>query len=767
MSQDIAPVREGPPLPEMTRASLAHLLDTGVFSVPAWEASMAVCGFTPGKKEWRDYAQRLLLLGGTLFLLAGIIFFIAWNWADMHRYARLILMSLVVAGTGFGAVFRGPDTTGGQLLLLACGVAVGPMLAVFGQAYQTGAELWELFRVWTLMLLALAVGGRQAGLWFVTWLSGNVFVMLWLGRSMDSPLEAIGLFSTLPEFALALALAFAAWEAAAWKLRGDARYAWLRPRWLPRLLFFDLMARLTAYLLIVIFSRYGWFNLATWLIPHWPVLLVLYFLVVGLSWFWHRTRTPDLFMPACVLASAATLLVCLLVRAEFLFKMGIIGFFCWGMVIVALTAGIGNILLRLQRKMEHAGESKRRAGAVGHFFAARRELLSWEALWDLLKRRELLGREAPLPVAAPPASPWYVRTMLAFGGWAAAVLFIAFIALFLFDSLRIRSHGGPALLFVSLAPLGIAVAALRLDGAFGRNFGFAMALAGTACAGTGIALIFGGLSLFFFFAAAVIAALCLPMNSAAYRFIAAIAVVSLVPVGIIRLGVDVFASFGNGESVAPVFVHFLRGTTVWWVALGFGLAAFLLRERKWRGSRAGKVLEPMFYGAFAGMMLYQICALSIRFGTGMGMAFFPVGAFPMGAFAVGVGAAAGLVFFAWQLVKGGGTQTERGLVMGCALLALPLGYFLPGAGLAVFGLVVSRYLGSLVMQGATGAFLFVYMVYYYYFLDISLFSKSLLLVGTGAALLGLAFALHRSHLGLGGARDGTAGLRTVGEDGHA
>ncbi|MDL2209264.1 DUF4401 domain-containing protein [Desulfovibrio sp. OttesenSCG-928-O18] len=761
MSHDLAPAQDGAPLPEMTRAALARLRDSGVFSAPAWEAAMAFCGFTPGGREWRDYALHLLVLGGALFLSAGVIFFIAWNWADMHRYARSILMAAIVAGTGFGSVFRGPDTTGGQLLLLVCGIGVGPMLAVFGQAYQTGAELWELFRVWTLVLLALAVGGKQAGLWFVTWLAGNVFVMLWLGRSMDSPLEAVGIFSTLPEFVLALALAFIAWESAAWKLRGNTRYAWLESRWLPRLFFFDLMARLTAYLWIEIFSRSSWSDLPTWLLPHWPVLTVLYLIVVGLSWFWHRKRTPDLFMLACVLASTATLLVCLLLKAEFLFDAEIFGLFCWGMLIVGLTAGIGKVLLTLQRKMERDTAGKARvAVAAIHFFSLRRALPSWKALWDFLQRHSLLEVETPLPVAAPPASPWYVRTMLAFGGWVAAVLFLAFTALFLFSTLRIRSHEGVTLLVASLVPLGIAFATLKLEGIFGRNFGFAMALAGTACAGVGIGIIFDGGSLFLFPVAVVLAILCIPLDSAAYRFIAAVVIVCVVPLGIIGLSMDGFAFIGGGRGVSSAFAYLLRGTTLWWVALGIGLAAFLLREREWRKSRAGTVLEPMFYGAFAGMMLYEICALSVRFGVSMGL-------FPMGAFAVGVGAGAGLIFLAWRLVKARGEQTERALVVSCAFLALPLGYFLPGAALAVFGLAVSRYLGSLVMQGAAGAFLFAYMVYYYYFLGVSLLSKSLFLAGTGAVLLCLAFALRRSRLGLNGAGPGAPGMKTVEGNGHA
>ena len=89
----------------------------------------------------------------------------------MQPFARMALVGGIVASAGIGSVVVGPDSRPGQALLLACGVAMGPMLAVFGQTYQTGAELWELFRVWTVLLVALALAGRQVGLWFAAWLS--------------------------------------------------------------------------------------------------------------------------------------------------------------------------------------------------------------------------------------------------------------------------------------------------------------------------------------------------------------------------------------------------------------------------------------------------------------------------------------------------------------------------------------------------------------------------------------------------------------------
>ena len=194
---DLAP--GGGLLPPLTKAALNTLCDFGVISTVAWQRAVEFCGFRPDGKAWPGYWRQMFLLGGALFFLAGVICFIAWNWGAMTPFARMALTGALVAGSGLGAVLLGPDTRLGQVLLLACGIAMGPMLAVFGQTYQTGAELWELFRVWTALLVLLALAGRQAGLWFAAWISANIFAALWLGRSLSSPLDALGQFFMVPE----------------------------------------------------------------------------------------------------------------------------------------------------------------------------------------------------------------------------------------------------------------------------------------------------------------------------------------------------------------------------------------------------------------------------------------------------------------------------------------------------------------------------------------------------------------------------------------
>jgi uncharacterized membrane protein len=66
----------------------------------------------------------------------------------------------------------------GRYALLLAFIATGALLALFGQTYQTGADVYELFLTWALLGIILAVAGQ----WSVTWAAWVLVlnVALWL-----------------------------------------------------------------------------------------------------------------------------------------------------------------------------------------------------------------------------------------------------------------------------------------------------------------------------------------------------------------------------------------------------------------------------------------------------------------------------------------------------------------------------------------------------------------------------------------------------------
>ena len=65
-------------------------------------AALEAAGALPSADQWRGFLERLLLWLGTVFLAAAVIFFIAYNWAGMGRYAKFALAEIpIVLALGF------------------------------------------------------------------------------------------------------------------------------------------------------------------------------------------------------------------------------------------------------------------------------------------------------------------------------------------------------------------------------------------------------------------------------------------------------------------------------------------------------------------------------------------------------------------------------------------------------------------------------------------------------------------------------------------
>lgn len=118
---------------------------------------------------WRQWASwNLLGLGATL-VLAGIIFFFACNWQGMSRMERLSVAQVGLFAAAIASRIAGARTLAGHMLILAACVMIGVFLAVFGQAYQTGADTYGLFTGWAALMLVWVAAQCFAPLWIV-WL---------------------------------------------------------------------------------------------------------------------------------------------------------------------------------------------------------------------------------------------------------------------------------------------------------------------------------------------------------------------------------------------------------------------------------------------------------------------------------------------------------------------------------------------------------------------------------------------------------------------
>lgn len=88
-----------------------------------------------------------------LFMAVSILYLIAANWLMLPDSIQLSIPPVILLVTAWVSVTDTLSEGVRQTLHGICGLMVGLSLAVIGQVYQTGADSYILFLIWTLLLL--------------------------------------------------------------------------------------------------------------------------------------------------------------------------------------------------------------------------------------------------------------------------------------------------------------------------------------------------------------------------------------------------------------------------------------------------------------------------------------------------------------------------------------------------------------------------------------------------------------------------------------
>ena len=179
---------------------------------------------------WGLWAARLLLGLGSALVLAGVVTFFAFNWAALAPMVKFALIGAGIAASMAAALILKPATPGGQAALVGAAVLTGVFLAVAGQVYQTGADAWTLFAVWSGLILGWTLLAGAAPLWAVWLAVTDVALVLWWDQTAplghEYEIWIYPLLAALNGAALAaredLARRGIAWAAAEWTRLGPA-----------------------------------------------------------------------------------------------------------------------------------------------------------------------------------------------------------------------------------------------------------------------------------------------------------------------------------------------------------------------------------------------------------------------------------------------------------------------------------------------------------------------------------------------------------------
>ncbi len=167
---------------------------------------------SPTPQHWLRALDRLLASYGILLLVLGMIFFFAFNWDELHRFAKFGLAAAGLTLFAGMACWARAHSNLYRAALFGAALASGALLALIGQTYQTGADIWQLFALWAVLTLPWAWLSRSVSGWGLLWLLINIAVLryfsLWSGWGLEAHRQQLGVLPAIALVNTALLLTF-------------------------------------------------------------------------------------------------------------------------------------------------------------------------------------------------------------------------------------------------------------------------------------------------------------------------------------------------------------------------------------------------------------------------------------------------------------------------------------------------------------------------------------------------------------------------------
>ena len=317
---------------QATAARLRQVVEHGFLDSPALERALDIIGVFPSKRGWQQLMNRLLLFLGVALVLAGIVFFFAYNWSEMGKFLKFGLLEAAIVLAVFGAWQQGLHRISGKALLLVAAMLPGPLFAVYGQVYQTGADPYELFATWTLVILAWVAISQFAPLWLAWLILLNISVFLYWWQILLWPWA--GLFGALALLNIAVL--------GLWELFAARKIDWMAGRWMPRILVCAVMATLVMAMQITIWDGES--------DPFRALAPVLYLGTLAVCLWLYQSRMHDVFMLAASLLSGIVVLTSLMIKVAGWEEPAVYLFY--GLLVVAQAGGAVFWLRRIQQGWE-------------------------------------------------------------------------------------------------------------------------------------------------------------------------------------------------------------------------------------------------------------------------------------------------------------------------------------------------------------------------------------------------------------------------------
>ncbi|MCR9142736.1 MAG: DUF2157 domain-containing protein [bacterium] len=140
-------------------------------------------------RDWPRLLAVVPAMLGLLFLLIGIVFFFAFNWAALDRLSKLSLAAIppiVLAALAIAFRARSSGLEVSRWLALLTAAAFVVPLALFGQAYQSTADSWTLFALWAALAVPFVFADRFAVSYVALGLLATLTVYLYVQQVLEA-----------------------------------------------------------------------------------------------------------------------------------------------------------------------------------------------------------------------------------------------------------------------------------------------------------------------------------------------------------------------------------------------------------------------------------------------------------------------------------------------------------------------------------------------------------------------------------------------------
>lgn len=146
-------------------------------------------------KSDRDRPEIYLHLA-IAFILSSIVYIIAYNWHVLGSLHKIFIMVFVVF-IPFIIYNLSIEEKYRKLALFSMEFLIGIMFALFGQVYQTGADAYMLFVIWSISIMPMVVVVRYLPSYFLFFITASAGAILYTIQSGESML-VISIVNILP-----------------------------------------------------------------------------------------------------------------------------------------------------------------------------------------------------------------------------------------------------------------------------------------------------------------------------------------------------------------------------------------------------------------------------------------------------------------------------------------------------------------------------------------------------------------------------------------